>query len=80
MYVEFQLPRGSFGQAAEYCLAFIQHDIKCWAEKYNIKYRAKVHKHTFRLCLLTDQDYTNFALTWDPVYEASKKFTFVSPK
>jgi hypothetical protein len=80
MYIEFRLPNGAGGMAAGYALSSIRHDIEIWAEKHNIPYKTKLHKYTFRLCLNTDKEYTQFALTWNPEHEPSNYFEFKNPK
>jgi hypothetical protein len=80
MYIEFRLPNGAGGMAAGHALELIKRDIKTWAEKYGVEYRTKVHKYTYRLCLNSDKDYTQFALTWEPHSYASSRFEFKNPK
>jgi hypothetical protein len=81
MYIEFRLPMGAGGAAAGTALAHINIDIDNWVKKFNIKsHKTKIHKYTYRLCLINDKDYTHFALTWDPVYTASRNFEFKNPK
>lgn len=80
MYIEFQLPNGAGGMAAGHALSLIQTEVAAWAEKYGIEYRTKIHKYTYRVCLLSDKDYTQFALTWDPNSYAAKRFEFKNPK
>jgi hypothetical protein len=80
MYIEFRLPNGAGGMAAGYALSAIRQDIETWSGTHNIPYRTKLHKYTFRLCLNTDQEYTQFALTWHPKHEASRYFEFKNPK
>jgi len=80
MYIEFRLPNGAGGMAAGHCASLIKKDIEAWAEKYNISYKTKFHKYTFRLCLNSDKDYTQFALTWNPQSQASLRFEFKNPK
>jgi hypothetical protein len=80
MYIEFQLPNGAGGMAAGHALSLIKLDIEMWAAKYNIPYKTKLHKYTFRLCLNSDKDYTQFALTWNPHSHASSRFEFKNPK
>jgi hypothetical protein len=80
MYIEFRLPSGAGGAAAGTALAQINIDIDRWVKKYDIKsYRTKIHKYTYRLSLSNDKVYTHFALTWDPVYNASRNFVFKNP-
>jgi hypothetical protein len=80
MYIEFRLPSGAGGAAAVHALALIRKDIEAWAKKHNVEYRTKVHKYTYRLCLTSDKDYTQFALTWEPSYPSAKYFEFKNPK
>lgn len=81
MYIEFRLPSGAGGAAAGYALTHINIDINDWVSKFNIEnHKTKLHKYTYRLCLATDKDYTQFALTWNPQYSASTYFEFKNPK
>lgn len=80
MYIEFRLPNGAGGMAAGYALAAIRRDIESWADKHAIPYKTKLHKYTFRLCLNSDREYTQFALTWNPENDVSNYFEFKNPK
>jgi hypothetical protein len=81
MYIEFRLPSGAGGAAAGTALSHIRIDIDTWVKKHSVQYhRTKLHKYTYRLCLQSDQDYTQFALTWNPKYSASRNFVFINPK
>jgi hypothetical protein len=81
MYIEFCLPSGAGGAAAGTALAQINIDINRWVTKHNIQsHKTKIHKYTYRLCLQNNQDYTHFALTWDPEYTISRNFSFINPK
>lgn len=80
MYIEFRLPNGAGGMAAGYALNEIRKDIEAWAEQHNIPFRTKLHKYTFRLCLPSDKEYTQFAFTWNPKNASSKYFEFKHPK
>lgn len=80
MYIEFRLPTGAGGMAAGHALALIKKDIEAWAQKYNIKYKTKLHKYTYRLSLSNDKEYTQFAVTWEPHSHASRNFEFRYPK
>lgn len=81
MYIEFRLPNGAGGAAAGTALAQINIDINNWVRLHNIKnHKTKIHKYTYRLCLNSNQDYTHFALTWDPMYSISRNFEFKNPK
>ena len=64
MYIEFQLPTGAGGQAANYALGIVRNKLGAWAEKYNIKYRTKIFKYTLRVTFDEDESYTLFAMTW----------------
>jgi hypothetical protein len=81
MYIEFRLPSGAGGVAAGTALTHINIDIDTWITKFNIEnHKTKLHKYTYRLCLATDKDYTQFALTWNPKYSASTYFEFKNSK
>jgi hypothetical protein len=81
MYIEFRLPSGARGAAAGTALTHINIDIDLWVKKHSIQYhKTKLHKYTYRLCLKSEQDYTQFALTWNPEYAASGNFVFKNPK
>jgi len=80
MYIEFRLPSGAGGIAAGHGLSLIRQDIETWAKKYDIPYKTKVHKYTYRLCLEKNSDYNYFALTWDPEHLISRNFVFIEPK
>ena len=79
MYIEFRLDsdEDSYGIV----LTCINIDIDHWVKKHNIRYhKTKIHKRTYRLILKDDEAYTHFALTWDPRYNASRRFIFKQPK
>lgn len=80
MYIEFKLPTGAGGIAAGHALNTIRGDIEIWARQHNIHYKTKLHKYTLRLCLSTDKEYTQFALSWSPKHDVSKYFGFIQPK
>ena len=81
MYIEFRLPSGAGGVAAGTALTHINIDIDDWVRKFDIRnHRTKLHKYTYRLCLASEKDYTQFALTWNPKYSASTYFEFKNPK
>jgi len=79
MYIEFQLPNGSAGQAAAHSLLAIRKDLVEWAIKHNVKYTEKLHKLKLKVTLPTVEDYTFFGLTWEPIYRASLVYRFVEP-
>jgi hypothetical protein len=64
MYIEFRLPQG--GQAANYAHYVLRNEVKKWAIKYNIQYKTKAIKYTFRVTFDSDECYTLFNLTWIP--------------
>jgi len=64
MYIEFQLPTGAGGQAANYALGLVRNKLSAWAKKYSIEYRQKIIKYTLRVTFDSDESYTLFALTW----------------
>jgi hypothetical protein len=66
MYLEFALPTGSGGQAAQYAAHLIQQQLEIWAQKYNIKYHKKHWKYTVRVTFDDDAVYSFFAMTWAP--------------
>lgn len=79
MYIEFHLPTGAGGMAAGHAASLLKKDIEAWAQKYDIPYKTKIHKYTYRLCLTSDADYSAFAITWNPQYHISKRFSFKQP-
>lgn len=79
MYIEFQLPNGSAGQAAAHTLLCIRKDLADWSTQYNYRYTEKLHKLTLKVTLPNPDDYTFFGLTWDPKYQGSRRFRFVEP-
>jgi len=80
MYIEFQLPKIDGGYTAKIALTHINIDIDDWIRKNDIQYhKTKLHKYTYRLCLAKDADYSHFAISWQPKYNASKHFTFKQP-
>ena len=66
MYIEFVLPNGAGGMAAGHAASALRREIETWAAKYNISYKTKIHKYTFRVCLDSDDQYTFFQLSWVP--------------
>ena len=81
MYIEFRLPTAAGGIAVGVALNHINIDIDNWVRQFEIQnHKTKLHKYTYRLCLASEQDYTQFAITWNPHYSASAYFEFKSPK
>lgn len=69
MYIEFQLPNGSAGQAAAYANSLITKALHEWGERYNIAYNTKLHKYTRRVTFDDDAHYTLFSMSWNPTNE-----------
>ena len=65
MYIVFPLPNGAGGMAAGHAASVLKHAIQQWSDQYSISYTTKIHKHTLRLCLPRDEDYTFFQLSWN---------------
>lgn len=85
MYIEFRLPsldnRRALGYDGSVALTSIIQDIEAWASQHQItNYRTKRHKLTYRLVLANEQDYSYFALTWNPKFRASRHFELKQPK
>jgi hypothetical protein len=67
MYIEFSLPNGAGGMAAQYTHGALCRNLQEWSEKYgNIPYNKKVHKWTVRVTFDDNKFYDFFALTWNP--------------
>ena len=77
MYIEFSLPNGAGGMAAGHAASALRREIEKWATKYEIPYRTKIHKYTFRVCLDSDEQYTFFQLSWDPQSEYFRSYRFI---
>ena len=66
MYLEWQLPRGSGGMAAQYVSSILKKELQAWYVRYKLPYRLKTIKYTIRLTFDDDVHYTAFAATWQP--------------
>ena len=77
MYIEFQLPNGSAGQAAAHALLCIRRDLVLWNKKYEIQYTEKTVKFTHRVCFNSPEEYTLFLTSWNPVYRPSMNFKVI---
>jgi hypothetical protein len=62
MYIEWQLPK----DVAFAMRVWIHKEIENWSEKHSIPYKTKSIKYTYRLILKSEEEYTFFALTWNP--------------
>ena len=66
MYIQFNIPSDGGGMPAQYVNYWLKHNLKFWAERYNITYRTKDIKYTVRVTFDDDKLYDFFALTWNP--------------
>lgn len=66
MYLEFQLPTGAGGLAAQYTSSLLARNLTAWSNRYNIPYNTKIHKWTMRVTFDNDEIYSFFAMTWSP--------------
>lgn len=72
MYIEFDLPQGAGGMAAQYANNILNRELHTWSDLHNIPYNKKIHKYTVRVTFDQDKYYSFFAMTWAP---KSKKFS-----
>ena len=47
----------------------IEHKLKLWAERYNVRYTTKFIKGVFRVGFDHDKDFTLFTMTWAHDFE-----------
>lgn len=66
MYIEFALPTGAGGQAANYVNFLLNEELHEWSDRYNIPYNTKLVKYTKRITFDDEKTYAFFALTWNP--------------
>jgi hypothetical protein len=80
MYIEFSLPQGSAGQAAQQADYIISRELREWSEKYEISYRTKHVKYFKRVTFDDESHYAFFAMTWNPGrrYHALSRWRIVS--
>lgn len=69
MYIEFRLPTGAGGMAAQYTNSVLNRNLHEWSERYGIPYNKKIHKWTVRITFDDDKFYDFFAITWNPKSE-----------
>lgn len=69
MYIEFSLPTGTGGMAAQYTNSVLNRNLQAWSAMYHIPYIKKIHKYTVRVTFDDDSHYNFFALTWNPQAE-----------
>lgn len=79
MYIEFQLPNGAAGQAAAYSMRFISNQMKAWSQEYDIPYKTKQVKYTYRVIFDDPATYSFWALTWVPASMAASRWRLVDP-
>lgn len=65
MHIEFQLPTGAAGMAAQHRAYHIRRQLKEWAMQHNIEYTTSLGKRwRMHLHFTKEQDYTLFTLSW----------------
>jgi hypothetical protein len=80
MYIEFSLPTGSAGMAAQQADYIISRTLAAWSDQYQIPYRSKHVKYFKRITFDDDAHYGFFAMTWNPDrrYHVLSKWRIVS--
>lgn len=76
MYIEFCLPTGAGGLAAQYVNSVLNRNLHNWSDRYNIPYNKKIYKYTVRVTFDDDKFYDFFALTWRP--ESNKMLSYLT--
>ena len=66
MYIEFRLPTGAGGMAAQYTYGALSRNLREWSELHDIPHTKKIHKWMVRVTFDEDRHYSVFALTWNP--------------
>ena len=79
MYIEFTLPTGAGGLAAQLAIGAISKALVIWAEKYNVTYVKKNIKYIIRVTFEDESLYSHFALTWNPTQNHQLKFRLIEP-
>ena len=79
MYIEFTLPTGAGGLAAQLANGAITVALVLWAEKYNVIYVKKNIKYIIRVTFEDESLYSHFALTWNPNQNHQLKFRLIEP-
>lgn len=83
MYIEFQLPTGAGGMAAQYVNGALNRNLHQWSDRYQVPYNKKIHKWMVRVTFDDDAHYSLFAMTWQPQAEHMenylKNYKFVEP-
>lgn len=83
MYIEFPLPSGAGGLAAQHARHAINQCVHKWADKFNIPFKTKTVKYTHRIILTCAEHYTLFGMSFDPSQEkyatSLSRWRFVEP-
>jgi hypothetical protein len=84
MYIEFRLPTGAGGMAAQHFNSILTRELNAWAREFGISYDKKIVKWTVQVTLRDPRNYTLFVLTWNPksTYRRADswfKYTIVNP-
>ena len=66
MYIEFSLPTGAGGMAAQHANHIINRALHAWSDRYDIPYNTKTVKYFKRITFNDDATYAFFAMTWNP--------------
>ena len=66
MYIEFRLPTGAGGMAAQHVNSILNKELHTWSDQYNIPYNTKSVKYTKRITFDDEKNYAFFSLTWNP--------------
>ena len=61
MYIEFQISTA----IPRLWQNVIDNDVRAWAEKFDIPYKTKIIKYTYRVILTCQEHYTLFGLSFD---------------
>lgn len=70
MYIEFKLPSGALGMAAQHRANELTRALAVWSSRYGIDYSTQLGKqYTLQVTLDCEESYTVFALTWTSVSE-----------
>jgi len=66
MYIEFSLPTGAAGMAAQWVNSILNQELHAWSDRFQIPYNTKLVKYTKRITFDDEKNYAFFALTWNP--------------
>ena len=83
MYIEFTLPAGAGGLAAQHVNAMLNKELHAWSDQYNIPYNTKIFKYTKRVTFDDEKTYAFFVITWNPTNKQHRdnllKYRLVDP-